>query len=113
VSADREVLELECQLRLIEHIDANPPPEEPMDLWIDGFWAAVAALRNPRAPADVLMAIEMRRSVHRHQQEERHAQHRSRPAAVQAPGRTGNQAADDLTAYLTEAYGPQRDRRRT
>ena len=58
----REALELECQLRLIDHVDANPPPAEPLDLWIEGFWAGVRASAKPRSVEVLQLAIDMHRA---------------------------------------------------
>lgn len=62
MSADREALELECQLRLIEHIDTNAAPAEPLDLWIEGFWAGVRASVKPRSLEVLQLAIDVRRA---------------------------------------------------
>ena len=62
MTADREVLEKECQLRLVEHIDAKLPPAEPLDLWVEGFWAGVRASAKPRSLEALEAAIEMRRA---------------------------------------------------
>lgn len=58
----RDVLELECQLRLIEHMEATNPTGEPLDLWIDGFWAGVRAGAKPRSAETLEAAIELRRA---------------------------------------------------
>lgn len=59
MSVDRDVLELECQLRLIEHARANvdQAPPEPIDLWIEGFWAGVRAAAKPRSTSVLQNAI--------------------------------------------------------
>lgn len=62
VNLDREALELECQLRLIDHIDQCLPPDKPIDLWIDGFWAGVRAGANPRSVDTLQLTIDMRRA---------------------------------------------------
>lgn len=45
-----EALELECRLRFIDLCAGNLlcKPPTGVDLFIEGFWAAVDALRNPR-----------------------------------------------------------------
>ncbi len=110
MTPDRALLERECQLRLVEHIEANLPTSEPLDLWIDGFWAAVEAIRKPRLIEDVEAAINMRRSLQARQQEQRHANYRPRSSASAATRRKNDAAAAELTAYLSEAHRPQRDR---
>lgn len=107
---DPSLLQLECRLRLIEHIDANPPPAEPLDLWVEGFWAAIEAISVPRTQTQLELLIEMRQAVHTRQQENRHAKHRSRSAADAPARRKSDATAAELTAYVTEAHGPQRNR---
>jgi hypothetical protein len=58
----KETLDLECQLRLIDHIESNLPPCDPLALWVEGFWAAVAALEQPRDRGTLQSAIALRRA---------------------------------------------------
>jgi len=46
-----EALALECQLRFIELCMANTEQPAPsgLDLYVEGFWAAVDAMRNPQS----------------------------------------------------------------
>lgn len=107
---DPELMRLECRLRLIEHIDANPPPTDPLGLWVDGFWSAIEAMSVPRTQSELEQLIEMRQAVHARQQESRHANYRSRPDSATPARRKSDAAADELSAYLSEAHGPERDR---
>lgn len=61
---DREALELECQLRFIDLAVERDPAAvpEPIDLFIDGFWAGVRALSKPRSPEALQALLEMRRA---------------------------------------------------
>ena len=63
---NRDVLELECQLRLIDLCKANvgQPPPEPLDLYVEGFWAALQAISNPRSAESLQLAIEAARQEH-------------------------------------------------
>lgn len=107
---DTELMKLECRLRLIEHIDANPPPADPLDLWVEGFWAAIEAGIAPRTQTELELLIEMRQAVHARQQESLHANHRPRTPAPTPTRRKSDAAAAELAAYVTQAHGPQRDR---
>lgn len=62
VIQERDLLEMECQLRLIEHIDSNAPTADPLDLWIEGFWSGVRASAKPRSAESLRLAIDMRRA---------------------------------------------------
>jgi hypothetical protein len=62
MSADRDAFDLECQLRLIEHIETHSPTAEPLDLWVEGFWAGVRASAKPRSAEELQLAIDMRRA---------------------------------------------------
>ena len=99
---DPELMQLECRLRLIEHIDATPPPAEPLDLWVEGFWAAIEAISVPRTQTELETLIEMRQTVHARQQEMRHANHRPRTSA-DAPARRKSDAPDPTLAADVEA----------
>jgi len=48
---DDEALQAECRLRLIALCKANVGERAPtgIDLYVEGFWAAVDAMRNPQS----------------------------------------------------------------
>lgn len=64
MTADRDVLELECQLRFIDlAIERDPgATPEPIDLFIDGFWEGVRAASKPRSPQTLEALLDMRRA---------------------------------------------------
>jgi hypothetical protein len=54
---DDETLRAECRLRLIALCRENQGERAPtgIDLFVEGFWAAVDAMRNPSSSDDVAM----------------------------------------------------------
>jgi hypothetical protein len=62
LAVDREVMELECQLRLIELAECHDPAETPLDLWSDAFWQGVRACAKPRSLEALQGQIAMRRA---------------------------------------------------
>lgn len=59
---DREILDLECQVRFIEHAAQQSPQDEAVDLFIDGFWEGVRAAAKPRSREQLERALEMHRA---------------------------------------------------
>lgn len=107
---DRDLLERECQLRLVEHIRDNHPTSEPLDLWIDGFWACHAAIEQPRAMAEVQALLDMHRAVRaRRLGENAHAHDRPRTRTDSPARRESDAIAAEITAYLAGAGRPERD----
>jgi len=62
-SPENQRLEAECQLRLVRFMDTYPRPDNEIDMWIEGFWAAVEAMRHVRPIAEVQADIELRRAL--------------------------------------------------
>lgn len=62
MTADRETLELECQLRFIDLAIKRDPTAfpEPIDLFIDGFLEGVRAVSKPRSAEALQGLLEMR-----------------------------------------------------
>jgi hypothetical protein len=63
---DREALELECQLRFIDFAGTKPPDalashDEPIDIFIEGFWEGVRAVAKTRTVAELKLIIDLRR----------------------------------------------------
>lgn len=116
MSLDR-ALALESQLRLIEWREANVGPvPDLLDLWIDAFWAGVAAMEAPRPIPDLEAALTLRRAMFANLLGDTHAQHRPRPDPA-APTRRKGDAEDaalaaDLEAEAERARQAQRDRDR-
>jgi hypothetical protein len=67
MSTDRDALELECQLRLIDLCNERMGQDslgDPIDLFVDGFWAGVRASAKPRTAEVLRQTIEQRRRAH-------------------------------------------------
>ena len=64
MTENKQILELECQVRLIEHAAKQSPEDTPLDLWIDGFWAGVKAQHNRRAVEWLLRRLAALRARH-------------------------------------------------
>lgn len=62
MNADREVLGLECQVRLIEHAAKQDPKAVAIDLFIDGFWEGVRAATSPRSRERLEILLNMHRA---------------------------------------------------
>lgn len=123
MSFDRNLLEAECQLGLIKHIDANESSVAPIDLWIDGFWAAVIACEKLLAIDDLkaeLVKVNEQIALARKRPRrvpnyggEPNAQHRRPESATDAPTRRANDAAAKRLAADLEAEARRaRDRDR-
>lgn len=78
-----DALELECLLRFIElctaNIDQSPPTN--VDLYVEGFWACVEALKCPRTVAELQVAI----GAHTAGEESRRALQMARAAGLDTP----------------------------
>lgn len=63
MTADRDVLELECQLRITDAVAKLDPEARlvPADLISDGFWEGVRAATHPRSATTLQGLLEMRR----------------------------------------------------
>lgn len=59
---DREALDLECQVRLIDLAAKHNPNDMPIDLYVDGFWEGVRAAQKTRSRETLLGLLEMRRA---------------------------------------------------
>lgn len=57
---DDEALQAECRLRLIALCRANEGERAPtgVDLFVEGFWAAVDAMRNPQSESTLDAAMQ-------------------------------------------------------
>lgn len=64
MTAERVVLELECELRFIELCMANlgRPPPTSIELYDEGYWAGVEASHQSREQAVLEAAIGMARA---------------------------------------------------
>lgn len=60
----RAVAETECRLGLAEYAEANPPPAEPLDLWVEGFWRGMQAAFSPMTPAQAEMQLALIQARH-------------------------------------------------
>lgn len=62
MTAEREALELECQVRLIDLAAKHNPNDMPIDLYVDGFWEGVRAATKPRSVEVLRGLLAMRRA---------------------------------------------------
>lgn len=62
MSLDREVLTLECRLRLKELADTQDPDATSLDMWADAFWEGVHAMNSPRSVDTLNRLLEKRRA---------------------------------------------------
>lgn len=112
MSLDR-ALALESQLRLIEwrEVHLGPVPDL-LDMWLDAFWAGVAAMESPRTVTDLEAALTLRRAMFANLLGDTHAHHRPRTDPA-APARRKGDAADAALAADLEAEARRaRDRDR-
>jgi hypothetical protein len=64
VTVDRDLLELECQVRFVDFAATQDPAAvpDPTDLFIEGFWQGVRAAEKTRSLNVLQRAIEVHRS---------------------------------------------------